>query len=500
MDFNPEKLDKLFQQAAEGFRPDAPENSWLEIEKRIQSKRKKGIGFWLSIASLFLIFGGTGAWMFLSYIPSNKPFPSLAVQQATTKNGDISFNSSKNSSEQIAKISTHPTKNSPSNKVTGTPSSTAEFASDKEVTVSTQSMERPTKSSSVTSKKKAELSNSYSRSKVGNLSSIATKTSKRNLNVRPSKNDVSGLYTIPKVSEEDDIEKNQDQVSYENPQRNQVFFAYLESKTPKLAIQWKSRPIDWKVEDEPISQEKPKKNLFDQMPGPQWCFVFQPEYVNNSEFLRNEYDQIQNGTVVSVPVNPNFRSSLNSLNHNVGFSFTIQSRFTLQTKTGFDVGLSYGYRNDRQNYFECFNPNSGESKLYFQPISGWNNTPQTFLNSYHYASMPMGLTHALTGNLKSTGFRLHWNIVPQFLVTGTSMTFDFSKDGFVTGSIAKNNLYRRAGFSGGLGLGYALKVSPRTLLETGIQWNGNWSTMFNGYYPVDKRFGAIGARIGLVFK
>ena len=80
------------------------------------------------------------------------------------------------------------------------------------------------------------------------------------------------------------------------------------------------------------------------------------------------------------------------------------------------------------------------------------------------------------------------------------MTFDFGRDGFVSGAISKNDVYRRSGLTAGLGLGYAVKINARTLLETGIQWNGNWSTLFNEYYPVDKRFGAIGARIGLVFK
>jgi hypothetical protein len=178
----------------------------------------------------------------------------------------------------------------------------------------------------------------------------------------------------------------------------------------------------------------------------------------------------------------------------------LQSRFAIDLKTSFDLGLSYGFRNDRQNYFECFNASTGESKLHYQPLAGWNSTPQTFQNSYHYVSLPVGMTHALTGNVKSTGFRLHWNLVPQFLVAGKSMTFDFDRDGFVSGAISKNDVYRRTGLTAGLGLGYAVKMNARTLLETGIQWNGNWSTLFNEYYPVDKRFGAIGARIGLVFK
>jgi hypothetical protein len=255
-----------------------------------------------------------------------------------------------------------------------------------------------------------------------------------------------------------------------------------------------------RVDEDPISTEKPKKNLFDQMPGPSWGFVFQPEYVNNWEQLRSEYLQNQNGNPVITPVDPNFRSSLNSLNHNVGFSMALQSRFAIDIKTSFDLGLSYGFRNDRQNYFECFNASTGESKLHYQPLAGWNSTPQTFQNSYHYISFPVGMTHALTGNVKTTGFRLHWNLVPQFLVGGKSMTFDFGRDGFVSGAISKNDVYRRTGLTAGIGLGYAVKMNARTLLETGIQWNGNWSTLFNEYYPVDKRFGAIGARIGLVFK
>jgi len=283
-------------------------------------------------------------------------------------------------------------------------------------------------------------------------------------------------------------------------EQNREVLAYLQSKTPRISVKWNADPFTLTWKEEPSGEEKSKKNLFQQMPGPNWGFVFQPEYVNNWEYLRSSFLQNQNGNSVSTPVNPNFRSSLNNLNHNVGYSLAFQTRFTINVKTSFDLGLGYGFRSDRQNYFECFNPNTGENKLYFQPLNGWNSTAQTFQNSYHYLSLPFGMTHAITGNTQSKGFRLHWNIIPQYLVAGKSMTFDFSKDGFVSGTVSNNSVYNRLGCSAGLGLGYAMKLNSRTLLETGIQWNGNWSTMFNAYYPVDKRFGAIGARFGLVFK
>ncbi len=499
MDINPKKMDELFQRAAEGFRPEAPEHSWPEIEKRIRRKKKKGIGFWLSIASLFLIVGGTGAWMGLS-TTSITPSQSLAHQPVpTATKGAVPSSSSSISSEQSSANSALPAKPSSSNKASAAPSSTLLNASDKG-TVSSQERANPRNASSKTRLKQAGLSKILPRTTVATSSQLASKSARKNRNVRPSKIAISGLFTTPQVLEEDFSKKHQDQGSFENPQQNPVFFASLNSKTPRLASQWKSTPIEWKVEEEPITQEKTKKNLFDQMPGPSWGFVFQPEYVNNWEQLRSAYLQNQNGNPVITPVDPNFRSSLNSLNHNVGFSMAVQSRFAIDLKSSFDLGLSYGFRNDRQNYFECFNPSTGENKLYFQPLTGWNCTAQTFGNTYHYVSMPVGMTHALTGNAKSSGFRLHWNLVPQFLVAGKSMTFDFVRDGFVTEAISKNDVYRRTGLTAGLGLGYAVKINARSLLETGIQWNGNWSTMFNEYYPVDKRFGAIGARIGLVFK
>ena len=308
------------------------------------------------------------------------------------------------------------------------------------------------------------------------------------------------MYSPPQVLEEDLSKKFDDHVSNQDVQQKPLFFASLNSKTPRLNLLWESNPMKIIIDEEPSATDRPNKNLFDQMPGPSWGMVFQPEYVNNWEQLRIAFLQDQNGNPVVTQVNPNFRSSLNSLNHNVGFSVALQSRFTIDIKTSFDLGLSYGYRNDRQNYFECFNAGTGESKLHYQPLVGWSSTPQTFENSYHYISLPVGMTHALTGNVKSTGFRLHWNLVPQVLVAGQSMTFDFAKDGFVIGSISSHGVYRRTGLSAGLGLGYAVKMNARALLETGIQWNGNWSTLFNEYYPVDKRFGAIGARVGVVFK
>ncbi len=498
MDINPKKMDELFQRAADGFRPEAPEHSWPEIEKRIRRKKKKGIGFWLSIASLFFIVGGAGAWIGLS---STSTTPAEAVAEKTSsasiKKGVQATSSA--SSTEPSSINSTSNSHSSSNKASATSESTTFNASEK-TTIPAQESGTARNSSSKSSLKKAGISKSFGGETLAVSSPASSNTSKKNRIARRSKTAISGRFTPPQVLEEDFSKKFQDQLSSQDVQQKPLFFASLNSKTPRLNLLWDSNPMKIIIDEDPISTEKPKKNLFDQMPGPSWGFVFQPEYVNNWEQLRSAYLQNQNGNAVVTPVDPNFRSSLNSLNHNVGFSMALQSRFAIDLKTSFDLGLSYGFRNDRQNYFECFNASTGESKLHYQPLAGWNSTPQTFQNSYHYVSLPVGMTHALTGNVKSTGFRLHWNLVPQFLVAGKSMTFDFDRDGFVSGSISKNDVYRRTGLTAGLGLGYAVKMNARTLLETGIQWNGNWSTLFNEYYPVDKRFGAIGARIGLVFK
>lgn len=504
MDINPKHMDELFQRAAEGFRPEAPEHSWPEIEKRIRRKKKKGIGFWLSIASLFLIVGGAGAWIIMS--------PSSSISNEPNAAGTTTSFSSRKNSQQLTSISA--SKNIP--QLTSIPQNAPINSNVK------SNLLRNSASSNRSPKAKilATLPNSFpiSTSKTSLVNNQFRKKSASTGNVQiendywdvwgqKSSNKKPFLRRRPTWKNEDfqasENESWTEQTGAENVQLMDItpeLWVSLNSKTPRLASQWKSTPIEWKVEEEPITQEKTKKNLFDQMPGPSWGFVFQPEYVNNWEQLRSAYLQNQNGNPVITPVDPNFRSSLNSLNHNVGFSMAVQSRFAIDLKSSFDLGLSYGFRNDRQNYFECFNPSTGESKLYFQPLTGWNCTAQTFGNTYHYVSMPVGMTHALTGNAKSSGFRLHWNLVPQFLVAGKSMTFDFGRDGFVSGAISKNDVYRRTGLTAGLGLGYAVKMNARSLLETGIQWNGNWSTMFNEYYPVDKRFGAIGARIGLVFK
>lgn len=499
MDINPQKMDELFQRAADGFRPEAPEHSWPEIEKRIRRKKKKGIGFWLSIASLFFIVGGAGAWMGLS-TTSTTPTKALAEKTASTsiKKG-VQTTSSASSTEPSVLISTLNSHSSLSKKVSVTSESTTFNASEK-TAIPAQGSGTVANSSSKSSLKKAGIYNSSHSVTLAESSSSTSKTAIKNRTARRSKTAISGRFTPPQVLEEDFSKKFQGQLSNQDVQQKPLFLASLNSKTPRLNLVWDSNPMKIIIDEDPISAEKPKKNLFDQMPGPSWAFVFQPEYVNNWEQLRSAYLQNQNGNPVITPVDPIFRSSLNSLNHNVGFSVAIQSRFTLDVKTSFDVGLSYGFRNDRQNYFECFNTSTGESKLHYQPLVGWSSTPQTFENKYHYLSLPVGMTHALTGNLKSTGFRLHWNLVPQVLVAGQSMTFDFTKNGFVTGAISRNDVYRRMGLTAGLGLGYAVKMNARTLLETGIQWNGNWSTLFNEYYPVDKRFGAIGARIGVVFK
>ncbi len=499
MDINPQNMDELFQRAADGFRPEAPEHSWPEIEKRIRRKKKKGIGFWLSIASLFFIVGGAGAWMGLS---STSTTPSNAVAEKTSSTSNkrrVLATSSESSTEPSSIISTSNSQSSLSKKASATSESTTFNASEKSDNPA-QKSGTATNSSSKSSLKKARTSSSSHFATLAVSSPSSPKTAKKNRTARRSKIAVSGKFTPPQVLEEAISKKFQKQLSNQDVQQKPLFFASLNSKTPRLNLFWDSNPMKIIIDEDPISTEKVKKNLFDQMPGPSWGFVFQPEYVNNWEQLRTAFLQDQNGNPVVTQVNPNFRSSLNSLNHNVGFSVALQSRFTIDVKTSFDLGLSYGFRNDRQNYFECFNSSTGESKLHYQPLVGWNSTPQTFENSYHYISLPVGMTHALTGNVKTTGFRLHWNLVPQVLVAGQSMTFDFAKNGFVSGAISSHGVYRRTGLSAGLGLGYAIKMNARSLLETGIQWNGNWSTLFNEYYPVDKRFGAIGARIGVVFK
>jgi hypothetical protein len=499
MDINPHEMDKLFRKAAEGFRPEAPESSWLEIEKRIRRKKKKGFAFWLSVASLFFIVGGTGAWMGLSST-STSPTTSLVQQpSSTTVQKHISTVTSTNPTESSSLNSTSRSPDLFSTKPITAPTSTTLTEVEKS-TIKNQKLGTVTNSLSKSTSKTAGRYNNAHSATLAESSLSISKPAKKNRTVRRFQTAISGRFTPPQVLEEDFSKILQDQVSNHEMQQKPLVFASLPTKTPQLHLAWNSNPMKLIFDEDPIFNEKPKKNLFEQMPGPSWAVVFQPEYVNNSELLRSNYLVNQNGTVVSVPVNSNFRSSLNSLNHNIGFSLALQSRFALDFKNSLDVGLSYGFRNDRQNYFECFNPNSGESKLYYQPIHGWKSNPQTYVNSYHYLSLPIGMTHALSGNLKSKGIRVHWNITPHYLVAGKSMTFQFFEDQFSISSIAENSVYRKIGCSGGIGMGYAVKLNSRSLLETGIQWNGNWSTLFNGYYPVDKRFGAIGARIGFVFK
>ena len=499
MDINPNKLDELFQRAAEEFRPEAPEHRWPEIEKEIRRKKKRPFGFWLSMASLFLLVGGAGAWLGLS-------------SEKTASNNPSSFSNSLSKASSHSSTQKHPT-NNPTKGNLLPPSSIEKSA--------VHPFKNSNPSASVSTSHLAEnsthqnTSNEHSVRKIGGSASQNTHPQKKKKELVPTK-DVENwgswgdnppkkktfLRRNPNwVNMSQREEEKEELQSFEETMENSSeLFVALNSKIPFFAHQWTSKPMEIQWKEEPMETEKGKKNLFEQMPGPSWGFVFQPEYVNNWEYLRSSFLQNQNGTSVTTPVNPNFRSSLNNLNHNVGYSLAFQSRFTINVKTSFDLGLGYGFRSDRQNYFECFNPNTGENKLYFQPLTGWNSTAQTFQNSYHYLSLPFGMTHAITGNTQSKGFRLHWNIIPQYLVSGKSMTFDFSKDGFVTGSVSNNSVYNRLGCSAGLGMGYAMKLNSRTLLETGIQWNGNWSTMFNAYYPVDKRFGAIGARFGLVFK
>jgi hypothetical protein len=498
MDINPNKLDELFQRASVEFRPEAPEHRWPEIEKQIRRKKKRAFGFWLSIASLFLLVGGAGAWF------------GLAQKHSTNQQSSNNLAFTSNSTNSKSTSNTFPANHNIKSHVEQSTNENQSESSPKNIQLS-QKIE------SKINRSELQL-NQFEHSNPNDSHSEKSNSSEKNRNVKKSlnsykisknrklknqgkefNNSISSLFSIPAIS-------NQSNSPYESSNleiplaQNREVLAYLQSKMPRISVKWDFSPLNLTWKDEPVGEEKSKKNLFDQMLGPSWGFVFQPEYVNNWEQLRRNYLETKNGNIVITPVNPNFQSSLNSLNHNVGFSLAIQSRFAIDKKTSFDLGLSYGYRSDRQNYFECFNPNSGESKLYFLPLSGWSNTPQTFQNSYHYVSLPLGMTHSLTGNTQTKGLRLHWNIIPQYLVSGNSMTFDFSKDGFVTGSISQNSIYHRLGCTAGLGFGYAIKVNSRTLLETGIQWNGNWSTMFNAFYPVDKRFGAIGARFGLVFK
>ncbi|MFY8132519.1 MAG: hypothetical protein ACOVOL_04730, partial [Bacteroidia bacterium] len=231
MDINPQKMDELFQRAADGFRPEAPEHSWPEIEKRIRRKKKKGIGFWLSMASLFFIVGGAGAWMGLSSA-SSTPTQSLAEQPASTSiPGNISSISSSNPPQTSSKNPTSSTPSSLSNKPSTTAISTTFTASEKSDNPA-QKSGTATNSSSKSSLKKVGIFNSSRSETLAESSSSTSKTAKKNRTARRSKTAISGRFTTSPILEENFSKMFQDQVSSQDVQQKPLFLASLNSKTP----------------------------------------------------------------------------------------------------------------------------------------------------------------------------------------------------------------------------------------------------------------------------
>ena len=490
---NPQHLDELFQSAAENFRPEVSPIAWQEIEARIKKNRRKGFGwFWWTSAAVLVLFGGGLSF----WIQNNK----TAVNQYNANHshqikkyrslGANNFNK-KNEDQDNIPEEVHYNKNDKRHSLISNQHQSEEI-SDK-LKMEGSNVEPSPIKIATNRIKKAQL--------VGSIAThLQDKKERQSQYNKPkgsiysrNNNDLKTAFNALAS----DIEATQKDVDYKD-----IFLELLPLKTknaPQLTAFW-GRNLSFK-KDQPSSKKDPNpKKQKSEIKRPQYAVSINPEYVNNWENLRPSYRSSINGTAVFIPVDSSFQNSLNTLSHYVGWSAAAQSRFILGNKTTFDVSLSYTNRGDHQNYFDCFNPNTGETKKNFQPIAGWQCSEATYNNRYHFVALPLGFTHALTGDITSSGFRVQWNFIPTYLAGGYSMTYSFAQQDFLTNPVRTNPIYQKFGLNVGAGLVYAFKVGPKQIIETGLNWNGSWTTLFNDQYPVNKKFGATGAKIALIIK